>query len=86
MHILALYLHIYNKIAITTLSFDNHPSEGGHGRPKHVGGVSRIYKPLSFYCFAVSGINVVILVDFCACMEIVLTVSIRCSYIIILSH
>jgi len=86
MHILALYLHIYNKIAVTSLSFDNHPSEDGHGRPKHVGGVSRIYKPLPFYCFAVFGINVVILVDFYACMEILLKISIRCSYIISLSH
>jgi len=73
-HILAQYVHIYNKIAITTLSFDNHPSEDGHGRPEHVGGVSCIYKPLSFYCFAVFGINTMILVDFYACMKIHLTV------------
>jgi hypothetical protein len=86
MHILTLYLHIYNKKAITTLSFDNHPSEDGHSRPKQIGGVSYIYNLLSFYCFAVSGINIVILVDLCACMEIHLKVSIRCSYIIILSH
>ena len=56
-HILALYLHILNKIAITTLSFDNHPSVDDHGRPKHVEGVSFIYKLLSFYCFAVLGIK-----------------------------
>jgi hypothetical protein len=86
MHILTLYLHIYNKISITTLSFDNHPSKDGHGRPKHVGWVSCIYNLLSFYCSAVFGINMVILVDFCACMEIHLKISIRCSYIIILSH
>jgi hypothetical protein len=41
------------------LAFDNHLPEDGHCRPKHVGGVSYIFKLLSFYCCAGVAINIV---------------------------
>jgi hypothetical protein len=57
--ILALYLDISNIFNHNHFfSFDIYLREDGHCRPKHVT-MSHIYKLLSFYRYAVVGINVV---------------------------
>ena len=55
--ILTLPLHISNIINYN-YSLDNHVTDNGCCRPKHVE-VSYIYKLLSLYCFAFVGKNIV---------------------------
>jgi hypothetical protein len=57
-HMYFSFISVHVQLTITTISFINHLHKDSQFWPKHVVGVSYIFKLLSLHCCAVVGINI----------------------------